>query len=255
MATMHSDIKGISSGAAETEPRSILLLASRQSVYQSLADAFRQHFHSHDVVLADGRARLANMSTTLGLVLISARAADGEELAALIDQVRMRVPGIPIGLLVDEGYDATQFPPLNEVEGVLPLSLPLDVLMAVVSLLLAGGNYNPNGMARRVAPAGVPQESAVMASAAAVAAVPSTSVEIDVSTLTTREEQILQYVSEGFQNKLIADRMALSEHTVKAHVHKVIAKLGVSNRTQAAAAFLRRKDGGSRQVISQARQP
>nr|WP_314262503.1 response regulator transcription factor [uncultured Devosia sp.] len=252
---MHSDIKGFSSDAAEVEPRSILLLASRQSVYQSLADAFRQYFRSHDVVLADGRARLANLSTALGLVLISARASDGEELAGLIDQVRIRVPGVPIGLLVDEGFDVTEFSPLNEVEGVLPLSLPLDVLMAVVSLLLAGGSYNPNEMARRVAPTGIPQEAAVLASATAIASAPTASVEIDVSTLTTREEQILQYVSEGFQNKLIADRMALSEHTVKAHVHKVIAKLGVSNRTQAAAAFLRRKDGGSRQVISQARQP
>jgi len=59
--------------------------------------------------------------------------------------------------------------------------------------------------------------------------------EYGLDALTAREREILILVSEGYQNKLIADRMALSEHTVKAHVHNLIAKLRVTNRTQAAA--------------------
>ncbi|NGP18396.1 response regulator transcription factor [Devosia chinhatensis] len=55
--------------------------------------------------------------------------------------------------------------------------------------------------------------------------------------LTPRERQVLELLSEGYQNKLIADRMALSEHTVKVHVHNLITKLRVTNRTQAAAAL------------------
>ena len=60
-------------------------------------------------------------------------------------------------------------------------------------------------------------------------------VENGLDALTAREHEILILVSAGFQNKLIADRMGLSEHTVKAHVHNLIAKLRVTNRTQAAA--------------------
>jgi DNA-binding NarL/FixJ family response regulator len=65
---------------------------------------------------------------------------------------------------------------------------------------------------------------------------------LGIDSLTARERQILQLVSEGYQNKLIADLMSLSEHTVKAHVHNLIAKLRVTNRTQAAAAFLHGND-------------
>ena len=50
--------------------------------------------------------------------------------------------------------------------------------------------------------------------------------------------QVLSCVAEGKQNKLIANRLGLSEHTVKLHIHHVIAKLGVNNRTEAAVWFL-----------------
>lgn len=257
MAKMLVDIHGVSSSETGAAPQSILLLASRQAIYQSLAEAFRQHFSTHDVVLAEGAGRLPAMAMSLRLVLISVRAGDEEELAALVAQVRKQVPGIPVGLLIDEDRAAADLSVIGAVEGVLPLSLPLDVLMAVASLLLAGGQYLPNGSVKRQSVVSLSEETQVADTVAAVP-VEHAPVEINVGVLTNREEQILQYVSEGFQNKLIADRMALSEHTVKAHVHKVIAKLGVSNRTQAAAAFLRRKNGGTRAPVRaeiEARQP
>lgn len=58
-----------------------------------------------------------------------------------------------------------------------------------------------------------------------------------LSSLTAREQEILELLSEGHQNKLIAHKMSLSEHTVKVHVHNLLAKLRVSNRTQAAATY------------------
>ena len=56
--------------------------------------------------------------------------------------------------------------------------------------------------------------------------------------LTQREAQVLRSVSEGKQNKIIASELDLSEHTVKLHLHNVISKLGVNNRTEAAVFFL-----------------
>ncbi len=52
--------------------------------------------------------------------------------------------------------------------------------------------------------------------------------------LTEREIQILQLVAKGFSNTTIAERLFLSEGTVRNHVSSILAKLGVSDRTQAA---------------------
>lgn len=51
--------------------------------------------------------------------------------------------------------------------------------------------------------------------------------------LTNRELQILQLVAEGWSNRQIADRLALSLHTVKNHVHNILEKLEVHHRSEA----------------------
>ena len=55
--------------------------------------------------------------------------------------------------------------------------------------------------------------------------------------LTEREREILERVARGNQNKIIAADLGLSEHTVKIHLHNIIRKLGVHNRTEAAAIY------------------
>jgi len=52
--------------------------------------------------------------------------------------------------------------------------------------------------------------------------------------LTEREHEVLMLVSQGMTNKQIARTLTISPATVKAHVERIIAKLGVSDRTQAA---------------------
>jgi ATP/maltotriose-dependent transcriptional regulator MalT len=54
--------------------------------------------------------------------------------------------------------------------------------------------------------------------------------------LTPRERDVLQILTEGFSNQQIARRLFISESTASVHVSHIIAKLGVSNRLQAAAA-------------------
>jgi len=55
-----------------------------------------------------------------------------------------------------------------------------------------------------------------------------------IDRLTPREREVLELISRGLPNKRIALQLGLSEKTVKAHVGRVLAKLGVSDRTQAA---------------------
>jgi NarL family two-component system response regulator LiaR len=57
--------------------------------------------------------------------------------------------------------------------------------------------------------------------------------------LTPREREVLVLIGRGFPNKLIARELGLSEKTVKTHVGHVLAKLAVSDRTQAAVVAVR----------------
>jgi len=56
-----------------------------------------------------------------------------------------------------------------------------------------------------------------------------------VEALTRREEEVLQLLAAGLPNKTIAERLAISEHTVKFHVNAVMGKLGAHSRTEAVA--------------------
>jgi NarL family two-component system response regulator LiaR len=53
------------------------------------------------------------------------------------------------------------------------------------------------------------------------------------NSLTEREVEILQHMALGQTNQEIADELFLSERTVRTHVTNILAKLGLSNRTQA----------------------
>jgi DNA-binding NarL/FixJ family response regulator len=52
--------------------------------------------------------------------------------------------------------------------------------------------------------------------------------------LSTREREIVILVAQGFKNKEMAERMFISEQTVKNHLHNIFDKLGVSDRLELA---------------------
>jgi DNA-binding NarL/FixJ family response regulator len=58
--------------------------------------------------------------------------------------------------------------------------------------------------------------------------------------LTERERQVVTLLAEGLSNKLIADRLGISDHTAKFHVNGVMAKLGAGTRTEAVVEAVRR---------------
>jgi NarL family two-component system response regulator LiaR len=57
--------------------------------------------------------------------------------------------------------------------------------------------------------------------------------------LTAREREVLRLMVEGLANKQIAQRLGIGEKTIKTHVSRVLAKLGVADRTQAAVLAIR----------------
>lgn len=60
------------------------------------------------------------------------------------------------------------------------------------------------------------------------------------STLSTREVEILRLVSQGTNNRGIADKLWISEATVKSHLNRTFDKLGVVDRTSAVTTALKR---------------
>jgi DNA-binding NarL/FixJ family response regulator len=69
--------------------------------------------------------------------------------------------------------------------------------------------------------------------------------------LTPREHQITALASAGLSNKEIARRLHVTEGTVKTHVHKILQKVRVQNRTALAARYraMRQANGHAHEFV------
>ena len=85
-------------------------------------------------------------------------------------------------------------------------------------------------------PAAVTATPAVAATAAEVAV---TSASAPAVRLSPREQEVLQLVSEGYSNSMIAGRLHLSENTIKTYVENLLTRLNARNRAEAVAAASR----------------
>jgi DNA-binding NarL/FixJ family response regulator len=54
------------------------------------------------------------------------------------------------------------------------------------------------------------------------------------SPLSTREREVVQFIAQGYKNKEMAEKMFISEQTVKNYLHNIFDKLGVSDRLELA---------------------
>ncbi len=115
--------------------------------------------------------------------------------------------------------------------GFLPMNTNLDCWLSIVRLLASGECHVPVELLAYAQPATFAQSGG------------GTPKDADHIHLTERELQVLESAAAGKQNKIIADDLKLSQHTVKLYMHRIIAKLGVNNRTEAANWFHSRKLG------------
>lgn len=131
-----------------------------------------------------------------------------------------------------EVLGAGLFPHL--VRGMLPLQGEIELIFAGLRVMLMGGSFLPPD-------ARLPEQLAMGAPNGHFRPEVAGPAEggAHLGRLTRREREVLGLLAQGFQNKRIAASLDLSEHTVKLHVHHIISKLGVSNRTEAALRFRR----------------
>lgn len=251
---------GIRNGSMmDTDAARIMIVAQSGALYQSLAHTLEERLRGCHALICQAGAAVARSEGDIRLILIHASChpcCSGTGVEREIEAQRALYPTAAIAILIDSMETLTphccDLFAAQKVQGILPMTLKLEVWLAAVLLLLSGGEYYPAPSRREAVPAPAPQpaepaattpapaEAAPESAAKPAAAVPAPAAApppAALSSLTAREQEILELLSEGHQNKLIAHKMSLSEHTVKVHVHNLLAKLRVSNRTQAAATY------------------
>ena len=140
---------------------------------------------------------------------------------------------------------------------VVPMDLPLEVWLLTLRLAMTGfapsereADGLPAPRPELAVPPLVTQLSAaatpLLASAAPARLLTAGETPVQdgrAPVLTPRETQVMERLARGMQNKLIAAELAISEHTVKLHVHHILTKLGATNRTEAVALHMAREGG------------
>lgn len=143
--------------------------------------------------------------------------------------LKARAPGARILVVTGSELDEDLLASLDlGVDGFLPKTAESGVIDAAMRLVLAGGQYLPPRVAAMVT-----GRTPVVEPAAAPE--PRGPIETAYGRLGARQRDILEQMADGRSNKEIARTLGLSPATVKTHVAQVIAVLGATNRTEAAA--------------------
>jgi DNA-binding NarL/FixJ family response regulator len=227
---------------AHTLQRTLLFVAPPGSISECVTEAVEREFTGISVEqINDVESIFAELEHPASLILIDTSFLP--EIENRSREIARHHPGAVVALMFDDAWHSPDV--LHRilfsktVRGVLPMNLRLDIWLSVVRLMLRGGEYFPPWVFQ-VCSEGPPMSvhrSTVVGSDNE----PSSTYHAGPASLgylTERELQILKLVSRGFQNKVIAGKLNLSEHTVKVHLHHIIKKLGTHNRTSAAAIFL-----------------
>jgi DNA-binding NarL/FixJ family response regulator len=194
------------------------------------------------IVIADDhavvRAGLAQLLGTFPDVELVGAAADGEEAVALCAERRPNVVLMDLEMPVLDGIAATARIRAVQPEIAVVVLTSFSDRERILRALDAGAagyllkDAEPDELrkairaaARGESPLDPKAARALLSSRAATGA---------AAPLSEREREVLAMVAEGLPNKVIAQRLSISEKTVKAHLTSVFRQIGVTDRTQAA---------------------
>lgn len=195
------------------------------------------------------RAGLRAMLTDFAGVLVAAEAADGQ--AALDELQRRQVLGDPVDLvLMDlqmgagmDGVAATRLIRLLDPAPPVLILTTYDTDADILAAVEAGAS----GYMLKDAPPEQIQQAVLAAAAGQSALAPKVAALLmdritnPGTALTRREVELLELLATGLSNRAMAQRVFISEATVKTHLVHIYGKLGVDNRTAAIAEATRRR--------------
>ncbi|CDZ34058.1 DNA-binding transcriptional regulator CsgD [Neorhizobium galegae bv. officinalis] len=222
--------------------RTLLFICSPGTISTAMTAAIESEFPWLSVrTVPDLKLASVEFDNPVQLVLADVRLASA--LAEYWPELARHHPAATLALMgTDDGEiasDHRRAKELDIVQGILPFNVNLDVFLSGLRIILRGGTYFPSTGYRTQRSAPLEgEEPADLKPAFYQAGKPA------IEKLTKRENEILVRMAMGNQNKIIAAALGLSEHTVKIHIHNIITKLGVHNRTEVVALYFeyRRKD-------------
>lgn len=192
----------------------------------------------HDLELVGQALRVEDLERPLGApntdVVVATLDRGDERAAAALLALAAEGGGPAVVAIVDEDDPVWVSEALHAgVSAVLPRDAGAAELQATVVAARSGLVV----MRREDLPHGA---DARVAGAASAAALPRERASAPRTPLTRRELEVLSLLAEGFGNKAIAARLAVTERTIKFHVGAILEKLGVASRTEAVTMGLRR---------------
>jgi len=147
-------------------------------------------------------------------------------------QIRTKYPEVKVLVLTTYADDEWVFDAIQAgASGYLLKDTPRDEIVKAIRGTVTGKTYLDPSVAGKV-----------LGRASSHQTQPATLI---TSKLTEREIEVLRLIAKGLSNADIADQLFLSEGTVRNHVSAILAKLGVSDRTQAAVIAIQHGLGSS----------
>ncbi|MDX2240056.1 MAG: response regulator transcription factor [Leptolyngbyaceae cyanobacterium bins.302] len=147
-------------------------------------------------------------------------------------QIRQLVPNLPVLVLTSH----TQKALINRIievgaQGYCIKGAPSQTLILAIQSVAAGASWWDSAATTEIR-AAFEHNSAITV---------SKNLEADPPVLTRREQEILALIADGKTNQEIAEMLYIAPGTVRVHVHAILQKLDVRDRTQAAVIALQKK--------------
>jgi DNA-binding NarL/FixJ family response regulator len=195
------------------EPNQFLAVGVQALLQQHPSVGFVKAVSSHDAVHEQ-----LSMSQRFDVLLIDDALLAGDGYAAVAELVN-RHPGLSLIVMVDRAERSQIFGYLaSGAQGCIYKSATQADLSTAVSVVLSGRTFVPSTFFEPCKAANTNNEAGS-----------------HVTTLTTRQDEIMRLVASGQSNKEIARKLGIAEATVKVHLGIVFKRFGVHNRTGAVA--------------------
>jgi two-component system, NarL family, nitrate/nitrite response regulator NarL len=152
-----------------------------------------------------------------------------------VDMLKAQCPAARIVVLADHMEPTALARALQTgLNGFCLTAMPRETLLKALELVILGETFIPASMYFTIIGAAFHREHSMRGAPAALIPANDFAGVAPSNKFSTREAQILHYLTQGASNKLIARELGLAEATVKVHIKSILRKTKAANRSQAA---------------------